>query len=322
MQKVTTSSVTNSILSNQGLQDIIGYYSDYLTDLGYSQGTIDIRRTVFRKFIKFVQEIDLKRISGINQDIVKKFILYVSQSYQAGSMGTVFSSMRSFLGFLYEKGFIFQDIRSAVPVDFKRKSSIIPVITQTEEDKLIEALDTSSIKGKRDYAILLLALRLGLRSIDIIQLKVTQINWRNQTIEIDQHKTGRHLTLPLLAEVGNALMDYILNGRPSCLEPHIFLRIRAPYTKLADSSSVYSIISSLMRKADIRQQKNDRKGAHCLRHTLASKLLNAEIPVSIISDVLGHRDKDTTKGYLSIDLNHLRACALDLRGIEVTVKGV
>lgn len=314
-RKITPDS---ALTTNQGFLDIVNHYCYYLMKQDYSQGTIDIRKTVFRKFLVFIQQTGLAKISEVHQDTINHFILYASKSYQAGSMGTVFSAMRSFLAFLYGEKLISIDMSPVVPVDFRRKTSIIPVITQDEEKKLLQVLDTTSLKGKRDYAILLLALRLGLRSIDIIQLRVIDINWRQQTIEINQQKTGRQLILPLLPEVGNALMDYLLHGRPASKEPYVFLRSLAPYTKLADSSSLYNIVSNLMKKAGVRQQPGDRKGAHCLRHTLGSRLLNAETPLPIISGILGHQDKNATKDYLSTDLEHLRACALDMTGIEVT----
>ena len=106
MQKVTTRMVPNAILSNQRFLDTIDHYYYYLIEQDYSQGTIDIRKTVFRKFLGFIQQSGLKKFNEIHRGTITKFIPYVSQSYQASSMGTVFSSMRSFLGFLYEKKLI------------------------------------------------------------------------------------------------------------------------------------------------------------------------------------------------------------------------
>jgi len=164
--------------------------------------------------------------------------------------------------------------------------------------------------------MLLLALRTGLRSIDIVNLKLSDIHWKNNTIEIVQEKTGIPLILPLLAEVGNAIADYILYGRPPSELPYIFLRSLAPHRKLAGRASCYGISCKLMKAAGIRQTNNDRKGFHILRHSLAAKLLSKETPLPIISSILGHRDKDSTMIYLSTDLVHLRTCALGLFGIE------
>jgi integrase len=164
----------------------------------------------------------------------------------------------------------------------------------------------------------LLALRTGLRSIDIVNLKMGDIQWKSNTIEIVQAKTGVPLVLPLLTDVGNAIADYVLSGRPDSQQPYIFLHARAPYQKLSGRSNCYGVSCKMMKAAGIRQGKQDRKGFHCLRHSLAARLLSEETPLPIISSILGHRDKDSTKIYLSTDLMHLRACALGLTGIEVT----
>jgi len=166
--------------------------------------------------------------------------------------------------------------------------------------------------------MLLLALRTGLRSIDISNLQLINIHWKANTIEIVQEKTGTPLVLPLLTDVGNAIADYILNGRPYSQLPQIFLQTHAPYHKLSGRSSCYSVSRKTMKDAGIRQDNGDQRGFHCLRHSLAARLLSEETPLPIISSILGHRNKDSTKVYLSTDLAHLRACALSLQGIEVT----
>ena len=165
--------------------------------------------------------------------------------------------------------------------------------------------------------MLLLALRTGLRSIDIISLKLGDIQWKRNTIEIVQAKTGTPLVLPLLTDVGNAIVDYILNGRPDSQQPYLFLHTQAPYRKLSEHSACYGISCKMMKAAGIRQDAKDRRGFHSLRHYVATRLLSEETPLPIISSILGHRNKDSTKVYLSSDLVHLRACALGLTGIEV-----
>ena len=146
------------------------------------------------------------------------------------------------------------------------------------------------------------------------------IDWKRNTIELVQEKTDTPLVLPLLTDVGNAIADYILNGRPDSSLPYIFLRTQAPYRKLSGRTACYGISVKMMKEAGIRQGDRDRKGLHCLRHSLAARLLAEETPLPVISSILGHRDKDSTKVYLSTDLAHLRACALSLAGIEVTTK--
>ncbi len=187
---------------------------------------------------------------------------------------------------------------------------------------MLAAVDRTTMTGKRDFAILLLALRLGLRSIDIIRLKLDDIKWRTNSISIIQQKTLRRLEVPLLTDVGNAIIDYLLNGRPESNSPYVFLRSQAPYVNLSSRAGLYGLVASYMAKVGIRQEKGERRGPHCLRHSLTARMLAGETPLPIISAVLGHANKESTKVYLSTDSEHLRHCALGLEGIEVTSKAL
>ena len=187
---------------------------------------------------------------------------------------------------------------------------------------MLTAIDRTTMIGKRDFAILLLAVRLGLRSIDIIRLKLDDIKWRTDSISIIQQKTLRRLEVPLLADVGNAIIDYLLSGRPESNSPYVFLRSQAPHINLSPHAGLYNMVASRMEKAGIRQEKGERRGPHCLRHSLAARMLAEETPLPVISAVLGHANKESTKVYLSTDSGHLRHCALGLEGIEVASKAL
>jgi len=295
--------------------------NDYVNNLKNEEkaaSTIQTNETVSRQFLEYLEQNNIMDIEDVQLITVSLFIPSISKQYQPNSMGTVLSALRSFLRFVKKKNPIMGDLSHAIPGSFGRKTIIIPTITSEEEQKLLGSVDRNTPSGKRNYAMLLLALRTGLRSIDISNLKLSDIHWKANTIEIVQEKTGTPLALPLLTDVGNAIADYILNGRPYSHLPHIFLQTCAPYQKLSGHSACYGISRKMMKAAGIRQDIHDRKGFHCLRHYLAARLLSEETPLPIISSILGHRNKDTTKIYMSTDLAHLRACALSLQGIEVT----
>jgi site-specific recombinase XerD len=299
----------------------IPLHTDYLNCLkkeGKGAGTIQIYKIVSSQFLEYLEQEKVKDISEARLEDVSLFIPFIGKRYQPTSMRTVLSALRSFLRFIESKNLTKFCLSNAIPSGFGRKIAIVPTITPNEEQKLLESADRNTPSGKRNHAMLLLALRTGLRSIDIINLKLGDVRWKSNTIEIVQAKTDAPLALPLLTDVGNAIADYILNGRPDSQEPYIFLRTHAPYRKLAEHSACYGVSRKIMNKAGIRQGKEDRKGFHCLRHSLAARLLSEETPLPIISSILGHRNKDSTKIYLSTDLVHLRACALSLAGIEVT----
>ena len=293
-------------------------YLDFLKKEGKSAGTIRTRGRISRQFLEYLELRKVRDITEVQGNEISSFIPVISKQHQPTSMGTVLSSLRSFLRFVESKNLTQFRLSNVVPSSSGSRTKIVPTITTEEERKLLDSVDNTTASGKRNYAILLLALRVGLRCSDIVNLKLGDIRWKSNTIEVMQAKTDAPLILPLLTDVGNAIADYILNGRPDSQQPYIFLRTQAPYRKLAGYSACYAICCKIMKKAGIRQGKGDRKGFHCLRHSLAAHLLAEEIPLPIISNILGHRDKDSTKVYLSTDLVHLRACGLSLAGIEVT----
>lgn len=296
---------------------VIDDYINCLESKGYGSGTIELRKTVSKKFLGYLEQEGVHYLYRLKPETVSRFIPYASEKYQPTSLGTVCSALRSFLAFAASAQLTTTDLTCAIPSGFGRKTTIIPTISRQEEDQLVAAIDRDTAVGKRCYAVLLLALRLGLRSVDIVNLKFKHIKWPTNTIEFIQQKTGRYVTIPLLEDVGNAIIDYLLHGRPTSQEPYVFLHSQAPYTKLSGHSSVYHILSSYMKKANIRQSEGDRKGAHCCRHTVAARLLAAETPLPVISSILGHADKNSAMVYLSTDLEHLRCCALGLTGIAV-----
>jgi len=178
-----------------------------------------------------------------------------------------------------------------------------------------DAVDRSSPKGKRDYAILLLAARLGLRTSDVCGLKFREIDWEHNRISIIQEKTGEPLDLPLLPEVGEAVIDYIKYGRPVSVLPYIFLNVNSPYDRL-NRSTLHSIVCQYMRRAGITFEKERHHGPHALRHSLAALLLEKKTPLPVISEVLGHRNTESTRYYLRIDINSMKQCMLDVPSVD------
>ena len=162
----------------------------------------------------------------------------------------------------------------------------------------------------RTKAMMRLALRLGLRDIDICNLRFCQIDWENDQIVLEQEKTGVTLCLPLLEDVGNAIMDYIMNERPEAAKdyPFVFVREQAPYKRI---TSMYSVCSRLLDRADVKTVNRDSHGVHVCRYTLAHKLLLKKVPHQVITDTLGHVSRESDKPYLSMEEQMLRECPLD-----------
>jgi len=291
-------------------------YSEHLCRNGISPKT---RQNYLRVAILFMAYAmgKSRTLQMLSQKDVSGFLLYVTQWYTSRSMSVVMTALRSFFSFAREHHYCEWDMSLALPRQVAPRTIVQQPLTQEEEGLLLQSIDRATPVGKRDFALIVLIMRTGLRTVDVMNLMLNDIDWRRNEIRTIQQKTQRPLILPLLPEVGNAIADYLLEGRPTSTAPYVFLRSCAPYTGLRNAYSCSLIVQRRMKDARIRQQKGNRNGGHSLRHSLAYRLLQEATPLTVISSILGHRNKDSTERYLSTDLEHLRACSLTLDGIEV-----
>jgi site-specific recombinase XerD len=220
------------------------------------------------------------------------------------------SALRGFLSYLHLSGAMEVDLAHAVERPRIYRRGRPPQILDSETvERLLAAVDRSTPLGKRDYAMLLLAARYGLRPSDIRSLRFENVRWREQRIVLLQSKTQRPLELPLLADVDEALVDYVRRGRPACAARHIFLRHLAPIGPLAPWSKFSLVMRRALRGAGLDLPRS-RCGFHLLRHTLATRMLANGISLDTISDVLGHSSVETTRRYTQVDLAGLRSVVL------------
>ena len=285
--------------------------------------------------------IDKKRADGLSNDTLQSYEIYLSRfSDYLGSRGIVdirdmnevvvigftetftryspsvihntLCSLRTFFHYLYQNGFVYRNFAYIVPHDGYRQRTKIPSAYPKEDiEKILKTIDRGNPKGKRDYAIILIAARLGLRAKDICNLSFNNLKWENNTIELLQEKTKELIVLPMLEDVGLAIIDYLKYARPVCESTkNIFLRLIPPIGKL-EEPTLHSIVTQHMRTAGIKIQNGKKHGPHALRHSLASALLEENTPLPIISEVLGHTTTESTSVYLKIDINQLRTCSLE-----------
>jgi site-specific recombinase XerD len=187
----------------------------------------------------------------------------------------------------------------------------IPSVYSKEEvEALIGAIDRGNPQGKRDYAMILLAARYGIRVSDIIGMRYCNLDWEHNRISLFQQKTGKKITLPLSEEVGDAIIDYLKYGRPKIELPYIFITAQAPYKELS-SNGMGMAIRDYFRIAGVNFSSR-KHGPHSLRHSLASNLLKSNESLPVISEILGHSNTETTMEYLRIDMKLLRQCTLDV----------
>lgn len=258
--------------------------------------------------------------SSVSPEDVWAYAISISKHHRS-SMGNVLSDLRAFSQFLYAEGFSSIDYSLILTVSVPKKRRVLPGFSVDEGDRVVDAVDTNTPLGKRDYAILLLAQFTGMRGIDIINLKRSDINWYSETIHIAQHKTGKALSISFEPVVGNAIADYLLNGRPASDSPYIFLKHCSPVSKLNDAS-VSNIAKKYLDLAGIPRPATARKGIHCFRRSLGARLLEAGTPTHMISQILGQRDPNSVRSYLHMGTEKMRECAIDLVGIEVEMEGL
>lgn len=191
-----------------------------------------------------------------------------------------------------------------------KRERILSFYSVDEIKRLISTIDRTTMYGKRDFAVVLLVAELGIRSGDIIRLKLSDIHWERNTIEFIQYKTKIFNQLPLLENIKYAIIDYLKNSRPKSNSDYIFLGIKNGIMPITNTC-MHQIVSKYFEKAgiDISMRKH---GPHAMRHSLASSLLNTNTPMHVIKEVLGHSNINTTKMYLNIDIDAMRAVALEV----------
>jgi integrase/recombinase XerD len=299
------------LLKNNEFQKILQHYVSYCQQREYSNITQNHYKKITEKFLSFLESQGVVKCSDIT---AKNLFDYINTllGYNYKTVELHLCALRSFLRYLYSNELHSQDLTETLPSIKARKQNRIPSVWPPEHvTKLLDAIDRGNPGGKRDYAMMLLVTRLGLRTMDIKHLKLDHLKWRDNRIEFVQSKTSKMLSLPLLPDVGWAIIDYLKNGRPKVESPYVFLRHLAPLEPFSDEDRLHQILVKYMKLAKIPISPQKRKGMHSLRHTLASRLLEENTPLSIISDILGHVSSDSTAVYLKVDVNMLRECALN-----------
>jgi len=294
-----------------GNLEIASIRSQYLKSLeqrNLSKATIDLHDYVFRKTTEFTGINTLNDLKALSPDAIQLAVIKFADICNRRSMATIMPILRSLLEFLYALGLLKTNLSGVVLGAFVQKGSVAAYISEKDQVNLMPQLEK---EPKRTKAIILLAMKLGLRDCDICNLTFQEIDWRKDKIRLNQKKTGIPLVLPLLPDIGNSLMDYILNERPKRSDhyPYIFLRKQAPYIKL---SSIYTTCSKLLERQKITPVNGTAKGAHLFRYSMVHRLLAAKVPHQVITDVLGHVSKESDKPYVSMEESMLRICALDL----------
>lgn len=302
------------ILTTPFFVDIRSRFQSSCEKKGYSQVTTEhyVKQSSYLMDYLAAQRMD--DFTAVTLDTVNAYIRTLA-GFSYKTVEQHICSLRAFFRFLNQEGIMPDDLAAKMPMVKARKQTAIPSVWTHEELKqLVGAIDRGSPKGRRDYAIILIACRLGLRCTDIKNLCFENFNWTEKKICFTQSKTGQPMELPLVPDVGWAVIDYLKYGRPKVDSSRIFVRHMAPFLPFAEGDHLDQLIKAYMVKAHI-PMRGKHRGMHSLRHTMASVLLEKDTPLPVISDIIGHLDTNSTAVYLKVDMERLAECPLDFEEV-------
>ena len=292
-------------------QLILKKFLDNLKTKKLSDEYIYSHQKTLLKFLKYLRKSNILHISKITNDNIFNYILTLN-IYKQSYKYDIVSKIRVFLKFIYFNNLTSKDFTLAIPkIKINHNNKIPHTIWSTDEiRKILNSINTNTKVGKRDYAIFMLLTHLGLRFSDVKNLKFENIDWQMNILNITQSKTGKIVTLPLLDNVGNAIIDYIKNGRPNVNSKYIFLNKKDE--SFSPQFGFYHILKKYLKLANIDISNKKYIGTYSLRHSLATTLLQNRTPLSTISGILGHTDMNNTAIYLKVDIPSLKECCLKL----------
>lgn len=289
---------------SDGFAEVLTLYDQAEEASGLSQASLIKNRRPIRYLLEYMTSLGYQKLSDIQHgNTVKAIEDMLDKHYDPTSLVTAISGMRRF----YEMFPEIRQFRLEIPSRMPRKRSIIDVYSEAEQEKIASFLSSSGI-SRRDTAICLLSFETGLRSVNICNLRLGDVDWKHNVIHIVQSKTQRPLNLPIRSSYGNAMAGYLLEERPRCKEDYFFLSVHAPYVKL---NTTWHIVKAVVSAAGV-ETSGRLTGTRMFRHNVASTMLRKGIPLPAISEELGHKCQDSTMIYLSTDQETMSSLTLPL----------
>ena len=300
----TRTGSTKSVPQNSQLRGLLETWVQELADRGRSTGYRHQSWDTARRFLVFAESRDHDSLAKITGTDVSAFLTKIAATYPKDGGRTAIAAFRPFLKYAGPSSWVAAGSMFRLP----RKRAILEPLTDRETSAVFDELASGRVTA-RDQAVVLLSLTSGLRACDIVGLKIEDIDWRAEVINVIQSKTGNLLSLPLLPVVGNALAEYLLRERPVTSDRHVFVRTKAPHHRFADHAAIYNVMKRVFAGAGVTP---GRCGTRLARHSAASRMLAAGTPTPTISAVLGHARPESVDRYLETDIERLRACVLPL----------
>lgn len=292
--------------------------ADYIAaeeENGLKDTTLKGKEFAVRNVFRYLEGKGIKNIQDIRPAHIYGFL--ADKSYYSVATKEAYQYLlRSLLHFLCGTESCDRSLAQMFPViAVHTKNSYPSYFSPDCITRLLQSVDTSTPNGKRDYLILLLATTLGMRCVDICKLTLDAIDWKRGNISFVQSKTGEYISLSVNNELLMALIDYIKNARPECDYREVLISNRAP-VRPYNHRTFYEMLQKYFKQAGITVKEDQKHGLHSMRSSLASNMLRNDIPIPVISNVLGHKYADTTSIYIKIDLEGLRKAALEVPRYE------
>ena len=279
---------------------------EYLIKTGYSECTRETMRNYISVVMRYFQNAGITKLEELNSSHVSAYLLTL-RGHAKSTVRCELSRLRKFLSYLYLLGYTSENLAPHVPeYRLGQAQSIIKIWESEEINAVLETVNRASPKGKRDYAFITIAAELGVRSKDICNLKLSDIDWELCSISFVQSKTGKPNTLPLSEKVGSAIIDY-LHIRPQTKCEYLFVSLNPPYGKM---KSIHSAFHRYVARSGVKVPIHAHHGLHSLRATVATKLLSADVSPDIIFSFLGHSDRESLGHYIRLDIENLRECVM------------
>lgn len=287
-------------------------YIDRLKRKNLKPGSISLKQQILRDFLFFAETEQIQTLSGMRQIIVLNY-LETRNELSPATKSSIIITLRDFFRYLHSEAILSKDLSVNLKATNNGKFEHLPSAYSTDEIcSVLSSIDRTTLAGKKDYAVILLAIDTGMRMSDIINLKLSDIKWNTGTIEIVQEKTGEFLRLSMSNALKWALLDHLMYVRPKDTAfENIFLRSLAPVSPYVFSRCYYNRLNKYFKAAGVKTE-GKHHGMHSLRHSLASRLMRDDVPITVISEALGHKYANVTKQYIRIDIQKLRLAALEV----------
>ena len=289
------------------LSETPGFFTYLREERGLREATIQRYGDYLRVFEAYLARIGAQHLADLSPTILSAFVTETGAGMSKPSMTGICGAVRVLLRYAHREGTTARDLSKAVEAPRTYRLSTVPRSISTDDVRLmLERVDRRGALGKRDFAMLLLLVTYGLRAREVAALTLDDIDWDREHLFVPERKGGHSTAYPLSVAVGEALLDYLKNARPSTQQRQIFLRAVAPRVPVA-SAVVARRAAYYLRRAGIRVR---RPGSHTLRHTCVQRLIDAQFPLKTIGDYVGHRCASATETYIKVDVEALREVAI------------